>query len=348
MPESAISPAARRTKRPLPRVLAIVGPTSSGKTGLSLHAARLYNGEIINADARQIYQGCTIGTGKPPGRRGKYLGFNAYLVKAPHAYVLEQMEDQAPDAAKGKTVEIPHYLMDFLQPQNIMTVSEWCERALRAVRGITARGHLPILVGGTGLYLDALIDNFSIPQVPPNPTLRASFEAQPLEKLVALLLKLDPSAGSSVDLKNPRRVVRALEICTLTGKSVTKLKHKHAPVISAFQIGIRWPREVLNKRIDEAIDRMVEEGWPEEVRRLHEQGLSWDAPAMTSIGYREMAQYLRGDIMLDEAIRLAKVSTHQYAKRQDTWFKRDKRIHWMTSEEEALELIKKWYQEEKA
>jgi len=226
-----------------------------------------------------------------------------------------------------------------------MTVAEWFDRALKAVRGITARGHLPILVGGTGLYLKALIDNFSIPQVAPNPSLRASFEAQPLEKLVALLLKLDPSAGSSVDLKNPRRVIRALEICTLTGQSVTKLKHKHAPVVAAFQVGIRWPREVLNKRIDEAVDRMIEEGWPEEVRQLHEQGLSWDAPAMTSIGYREIARYLRGEMMLDEAIRLAKISTHQYAKRQETWFKRDKRIHWANSEEEALGLISKWHQE---
>lgn len=318
----------------LPRVLVVVGPTSSGKTALSLKAAREFQGEIVNADARQIYKGCSIGTGKPPGRRGKYKGFNAYFVKAPHVYVMEEQED-------GE-VEIPHYLMDFLSPTEIMSVAEWREKAYLAIKGIVHRGHLPIVVGGTGLYLDALVENFSIPKVPPNQNLRASFEKQPLKKLVDLLLKMDPMAGASVDLKNQRRVIRALEICTFTGQPINKLRTKKVPIIEAFKIGIKRSREEIKRRIDESIDQMMEEGWPEEVRKLHEGGLPWDAPAMTSIGYKQIASYLRGEIMLNEAIRLAKIATHQYAKRQETWFKRDPKIHWVQNDEQGLELIKTW------
>ena len=336
-----------KSKKSLPRVLVIVGATSSGKTKLSLMAAREFNGEIINADARQIYTGCSIGTGKPPGRRGKYQGYNAFLVRVPYSFVFEKEginpSDPAPDTEKYFP-EIPHYLMDFLPPDQIMSVSIWRERALKAVRGITARKHLPIMVGGTGLYVSALIDNFSIPRVPPNPALRQSFEAQPLNKLVNLLLRMDPTAGGVVDLKNPRRVIRALEICTFTGKPISKLRTRRPPVVDAFQIGIKWPREELRKRIDLAINRMMDEGWPEEVRKLHKNGISWSAPAMTSIGYREMGMYLRGEILLEEAIKRAKIATYQYAKRQETWFKRDKRIHWAESDEQAMELIRAWHQ----
>lgn len=321
----------------LPRVLVIVGPTSSGKTALSLKAARLYQGEIINADARQIYKGCTIGTGKPPGRKGKYHGYNAYFVKAPYMHVLEEQEQK-----ELKEVEIPHYLMDFLQPTEIMSVSEWREKAYTAIKGITHRGHLPIVVGGTGLYLDALVENFSIPKVLPNQKLREAYEKQPLRKLVDLLLKMDPAAGASVDLKNQRRVIRALEIVTFTGQPINKLRTKKPPIIDAFKIGIKRSREEIRRRIDESIDRMMEEGWPEEVRKLHKSGLPWDAPAMTSIGYKQIASYLRGEIMLDEAVKLAKIATHQYAKRQETWFKRDPKIHWVKDDEQGLELIEGW------
>ncbi|MFA6447180.1 MAG: tRNA (adenosine(37)-N6)-dimethylallyltransferase MiaA [Patescibacteria group bacterium] len=321
----------------LPRVLVIVGPTSSGKTALSLKAARLHQGEIINADARQIYKGCSIGTGKPPGRKGKYQGFNAYFVKAPHMHELEEQDEK-----ELKEVEIPHYLMDFLLPTEIMSVSEWREKAYTAIKGIAHRGHLPIVVGGTGLYLDALVENFSIPKVPPNPNMRMSYEKQPLKKLVDLLLKMDPSAGVSVDLKNQRRVIRALEIITFTGQPINKLRTKKPPIIEAFKIGIKRSREEIKRRIDESIDRMMEEGWPEEVRKLHKSGLPWDAPAMTSIGYKQIASYLRGEIMLNEAVKLAKIATHQYAKRQETWFKRDPKIHWVKDDEQGLELIKQW------
>ncbi len=337
-------PSAKQDNK-LPRVLVILGPTSSGKTGVSLKIARELNGEIINADARQIYRKLTIGTGKPPGRRGKFLGHSSYLVRVPYSRDYEKLGINPEDlpGQESPYPEIPHYLMDFMDPKKIMSVAEWRRVALKAINGIHRRGHLPIIVGGTGLYIKALVDNFAIPEVPPNPSLRSSYEKQPLNKLVDLLLKMDPDAETSVDLKNPRRVIRALEICTFTGKPVSQLRVKLTPVIDAFQVGIKWPREVLRERINQSITRMMEEGWPEEVRRLHDGGISWNAPAMTSIGYREIAAYIRGEIMLDEAILRAKRATYQYAKRQETWFKKDTRINWAKNEKQAMELIRTWY-----
>jgi tRNA dimethylallyltransferase len=333
------------TNDKLPRVLIVLGPTSFGKTGLSLRIARELNGEIINADARQIYKKFNIGTGKPPGRRGKFMGHSAFLVRVPYSRDYEKLGINPEDkpGQESPYPEIPHYLMDFMDPKNIMSVSEWRRIALTAIKGIVRRGHLPIVVGGTGLYIKALVENFAIPEVPPNPSLRKSYEKEPLSKLVNLLLKMDPDAETSVDLKNPRRVIRALEICTFTGKPVSKLKVKRPPVIDAFQVGIKFTREQIKERINSSITRMMEEGWPEEVRRLHDGGISWEAPAMTSIGYREIASYIRGEILLEEAVEKAKHATHQYAKRQETWFKKDPNIHWAKNEKQALDLIRAWY-----
>ncbi len=341
MPKEKTRAAQPKVKRPLPRVIVVLGPTSSGKTALSLRLARKYGGEIINADARQMYRGFSIGTGKPPGRRGKYATHNAYLVKVQHPEVLEKAEEQHLDTEKLYP-EIPHYLMDFLEPDELMTVAEWRERAIRAIDGIIKRGHLPIIVGGTGLYTSALIDNFDIPHVPPNPALRSSFEKQPLDKLVSHLLKLDPTAATVVDLKNPRRVIRGIEICTFTGKSIASQRKKHPPIVDAFEVGIKRSREEVRRRIDLAVRRMLEDGWPDEVRTQHDEGVSWTAPAMTSIGYKEISLYLRGEIMLDKAIHLIKLATYHYAKRQETWFKRDPRIHWAKDEDEAVGLVDQW------
>jgi tRNA dimethylallyltransferase len=339
--EKARSTAEPRVHKPLPRVIVVLGPTSSGKTALSLRIARDHGGEIINADARQMYRGFSIGTGKPPGRRGKYATHNAYMVRVQHAEVMEKAQDEHKDVEKIFP-EIPHYLMDFLEPDELMTVAEWRERAIRAVKGIIQRGHLPIIVGGTGLYTSALIDNFDIPRVPPNQALRSSFEKQSLEKLVSHLLKLDPTAATVVDLKNPRRVIRAIEICTFTGKPIAGQRKKHPPVVDAFQVGIKRSREEIRRRIDGAVRRMMEDGWPDEVRTQHDKGVSWNAPAMTSIGYKEIARYLRGEIMLDEAIKLIQLATYHYAKRQETWFKRDPRIHWAKDEDEAVAQVNHW------
>jgi len=308
-----------RPPRKLPRVVCLVGPTSSGKTDLSLQIAKAYNGEIINADSRQIYKGFDIGTGKPKGKRGSFDGQRAFMVEG-----------------------VPHYLMDFLDPLKTFTVAEWRNKALIAIRGIVRRKHLPIVVGGTGLYIRSLVDNLRFPQVEPQPVMRKAFENKPLEELVRLLLSLDADATQAVDLKNPRRVIRALEVATLTGKPFTQQKKMGKPLIESFQVGIKWPREQLFSRIDNAIDNMLEEGWVEEIRQALKRGIPENAPAMTSIGYRELMKYLKGEESLEQAVALTRQAVHHYAKRQETWFRRDQRIRWCADKDEAMMAVSTW------
>ncbi len=303
----------------LPKIVCVVGPTSSGKTALGIRLAKKFRGEIVNSDSRQIYKDFTIGTGKPDGTRGVYQGHRAFLVE-----------------------NIPHYLMDFLDPRNTFSVVEWREKAVEAIKGIRRRDHLPLIVGGTGLYLSALVDNFDFPKVPPNLTMREAFEKKPLSDLVKILLKLDPEAEMVVDLKNPRRVIRALEVSTLTGKPFTQQKRVARPQFDAFQVGIRWDRETLYGRIDAQIDDMVKHGWADEICEMRRQGIPENAPAMSSIGYREMLKYVKGEMKLVDAVAATKSSVHKYAKRQETWFKRDIRIRWVKNEPEAVKLVKEW------
>ena len=308
------------TKRALPRVLCIVGATSSGKTLLGIRLAKRFGGEVINADARQVFQAFDIGTGKPMGGKRTSVGSRKM-------YLFE---------------DVPHYLMDFLPPDKTMTVAEWQEKALVAVKGITTRKKLPIVVGGTGLYIQALVDNYVIPQVPPQPEFRKAMETKPLAELVRLLLRADPDAKDKVDLKNPRRVLRALEVSTFTGKPFTQQKVSAKAVIDPFMIAIKRERDELRARLNEAVESYIEAGWLDEIRKVRDMGIPWDAPAMTSIGYRELGAYIRGECTIDEAVRKTKEATWQYAKRQLTWFKRDQRIHWVKDEDEAEELVKAW------
>lgn len=303
----------------LPKIVCVVGPTSSGKTALGVRLAKKFHGEIVNADSRQIYKDFSIGTGKPEGTRGVYQGHRAFFVE-----------------------KVPHYLMDFLDPRQTFSVVEWREKAVDAIRGITRRDHLPFIVGGTGLYLSALVDNFEFPKVPPNPTMRQAFEEKPLADLVKILLKLDPEAEMVVDLKNPRRVIRALEVSTFTGKPFTQQKRLARPQFDAFQVGIRWSRADLFGRIDQQIDDMVKRGWADEITAMLRRGIPETAPAMSSIGYREMLKYVKGETTLADAVAATKRSVHKYAKRQETWFKRDIRIRWAKDEKEATKLVKEW------
>lgn len=310
----------------LPRIVCVVGPTSSGKTALGIRLAKKFHGEIINADSRQIYKNFDIGTGKPVGKRGVYEGHRAFLVE-----------------------NVPHYLMDFLPPHQQFSVVEWREKAVEAIRGILKRHHLPIVVGGTGLYTSALIDNFDFPKVKPNMALRTAFAEKPLHDLVKLLLKIDPTAAQVLDLKNPRRIIRALEVATFTGKPFTEQKRLARPQFDAFQIGIRWSRSELYARIDAAIEEMARRGWCDEILTHLKQGIAENAPAMSSIGYQEMLKCVNPDLRVvrelslqREAIEATKRAVHRYAKRQETWFKRDIRIRWAKNETEAVTMVKEW------
>lgn len=311
-------------KKALPKIVCIVGPTASGKTALSLRLAKKFNGEVINADSRQVYKVFDIGTGKPPGRWGIKNGRRAYVVDG-----------------------VPHYLMDFLSPTEAFTVPEWRDATLKAVRGITKIGSLPFVVGGTGLYIQSLIDNFQFPQIAPNSTFRAALETKPLAELVKLLIKLDPDAEQDVDLKNPRRVIRALEVITFTGKPFTKQKILGKPLVEALQIAIDWPRDELYRRNDAAVDDMLERGWVDEIKRVLKKKVPETAPAMTSIGYRELLRAIKGDMSMGTAADATKQAVRRYAKRQMTWFRKDLRIHWVKDEDEAVKLVEEWTQEHK-
>ncbi len=285
----------------LPKILIILGPTASGKTDLGLALAKRFNGEIINADSRQVYQEMNIGTAKPTG---KWIDDN-YLVEG-----------------------VPHHLMDIITPNEEFTLSDFKTRAEAAINSILQHGKLPIIVGGTGLYVWALVDNLQIPAVAPNMELRQKLERKPLAELVEMLQKIDPESAATVDLQNPRRVLRALEVALGSGESFAVQQKKGPALYNILQIGIDLPRELLYARINDRVDKQMSDGLLNEATKLS-QKYSWDLPSMSSIGYRQMGYYLRGEMKLLEAVEILKRDTRHYAKRQQTWFKRDARIHWI-------------------
>lgn len=207
------------------------------------------------------------------------------------------------------------------------------------------RGSAPFVVGGTGLYISSLIDNYHFPTVGPHPELRRAHEAKSLDELVKLLLTLDPGAANVVDLKNKRRVTRALEVVTYTGKKFSELRSQGEPLVEAFQVGILRPKEELFRRIDVSIDNMLDEGLVDELRMLLRKGLSVNAPSMSAICYTDLARYLKGECPLDTAMAEIKRKTKQYIKRQWTWFKRDPRIRWAKDEDEAVAMVREWLTE---
>lgn len=298
----------------LPKVIFIVGPTASGKTELSTFLAKEFDGEIVNADSRQVYKEMNIATAKP-----------------------------IRDASQSKHKEFVfngavHHLMDIVKPNQPFTLADYKERANEAITNILARRKLPIVVGGTGLYIWTLVDNLDIPKVAPNKKLRKSFEDKTLIDLVKLLKNVDPQAAEKVDLKNKRRVLRALEVAISSGESFTVQTTKSFPLYNCLQIGMFLPREELYKRINTRIDQQMEQGLLEETKNLSAK-YSWDLPSMSSIGYKQIGSFLRGEISLEKVLEIFKRDTRRYAKKQLSWFKRDKRIIWVQKND--LRLVKK-------
>ncbi len=304
----------------LPKIIVIVGATSSGKTSLALEVAKRFNGEVISADSRQIYKKMSIGTGKPDGQWKSVDRHRVYMVSG-----------------------VPHHLMDILDPGKQMSAAEFKDKAIHTIAGILERGNVPIIAGGTGLYVWAVVDNLIIPQIAPNKKLRRSLEEKELPELQLLLNKIDPETCKTIDMRNPRRVIRALEVAILTGDSFSQMQSKKPALYNALQIGIQHTNADLFKKIDERIDGQIKDGLVKETDKLLKQKYSWQLPSMSSIGYRQMSEYLRGERPLVDAVASMKTETHKYARRQITWFKRDKRIVWIpyeNIEKEAFELIK--------
>lgn len=317
-------------------LIVILGPTASGKSELALKLAKKFKGEIISADSRQIFKKMDIGTAKltlnskqqtlnytPPNL--PYKGRD----KKKNFLILPLLGGVRGGKPKPILINgIPHHLIDIIKPDENFSVAEYKELAIKIIRDIQSRGKIPILVGGTGLYISSIINNINIPQVKPNLKLRKKLEKTAPVALLKQLKKLDPVTFNTIDHKNIRRIIRALEVTISTGKPFSAQREKGAPLFDCLQIGLDAPREKLYKKIDQRVEKMINQGLVKETKKLAKK-YSWRLPSMSGIGYKETGMYLRGEITLEKAAELIKFATHAYARRQITWFGRDKRIRWI-------------------
>ncbi len=302
----------------LPKVIFVIGQTASGKTALAIELAKKFNGAIINADSRQVYKKMDIVTAKPLA--DKNSSKSEYIVEG-----------------------IKHYLMDIYDPGKNFTLAGFKKHALEAIKTILNNGQLPIVVGGTGLYIWSLVDNLDIPAVAPNKKLRSSLEEKSLPDLVKLLKNVDAKSAEKLDLKNKRRVLRALEVSLSSGESFTKQSTKSDLIYNSLQIGLAWKRDEIYKRIEDRVDMQIKNGAIEETKNLIESYPD-NLPSLSTIGYKQIAAFLRGESTLEEAVQQFKRDARRYAKRQETWFKRDDRIQWIEKNDAAAasELVKKF------
>jgi tRNA dimethylallyltransferase len=281
------------------RLVAIVGPTGIGKSHLAIRLARGFHGEIVNADSRQVYRYMNIGTAKP----------------TPEELSL-----------------VPHHLIDIIDPDESFSLAQFQSLAYQAIKDIHQRRKLPLLVGGSGLYVWAVLEGWKIPSVPPDPELRKRLEekaaAMGTDELYQELMELDPAAAQKIDPRNLRRVIRALEVHQKKGVYFSQLQSKEAPSFNVLIIGLTADRRELYRKIDLRIDKMMEEGLVREVEKLLNMGYDFKLPSMSSIGYKQIGLFLRGEMTLAEAIQQIKFETHRFVRHQYTWFRRnDARIH---------------------
>ncbi len=306
------------------RLLAIVGPTATGKTEVGVLLAEALEGEIVSADSMHVYRGMDVGTAKPTP------------------------EQQA---------RVRHHLIDIIDPDEPFSVAEYRERADAALADIWGRGRQPILVGGSGLYVRAVVEEMDFPEVAPNPELRRRLAAEAREKgthaLHEWLAEVDPEAAARIHPNDEKRIIRALEVSEGGREPDARprpLDRRRRARYNTREFGLSFPREELYRRIEERVDRMIEAGLVDEVRVLVEQGYGEDLTAMKGLGYAQLAGYVRGKVELEEAVHRLKRDTRRFAKRQLTWFGADRRIEWVDVAEvggvaEAAELIRRRWEE---
>ena len=295
------------------KLLVIVGPNASGKSDLAVKLAKKFNGEVLSADSRQVYKGMNIGTGK--------------ITK-------EEMQG------------IPHHLLDVASPKRRFSVAQFQKKAIETIKKIQKKRKLPILCGGTGFYIQSVVDGIVIPKVKPDWALRKKLEKKTCEQLYQQLKKLDPQRAKTIDKKNKRRLIRAIEIVLKTKKRIPPLKKK--VMFDALIIGIKRDKEELKKRIRKRLLKRLKEGMIEEVKSLHKSGVSWKRLEELGLEYRYIAFYLQGKLNYKEMVTQLQKAIENYAKRQMTWFKKDKRILWVTTYKEAEKLVKKFLEEKRA
>jgi len=299
-------------------LVVIVGPTAVGKSALAIELCERFEGEIVSADSRQVYRHLDIGTAKPtPQERSR----------------------------------VPHHLVDLISPDEWLSLAEYQEWAYRAIADIHSRGRLAFLVGGTGQYVRAVVEGWSIPRVPPQLDLRQRMRREMQESgpqiLHARLAEVDPAAAARIDPRNVRRVIRALEVYEVSGQPISQVQKKRPPTYGVLQLGLTMQRQTLYERADRRMERMLEEGLLEEVRHLLAQGYGPQSSAMSGIGYAELVKCLRQEISLEEAIRRMKASTRRFIRHQYNWFRlNDPRIHWIEQGPRAVDraaaVVQRW------
>lgn len=276
-----------------PKILVIIGPTAVGKSDLAIKLAKRFNGEVISADSRQVYKGMDIGSGK---------------------------------ITKSEMKGVPHHLLDVANPKSTYTVAQYKKDSLDAIHDILRRGKLPIICGGTGFYIQALVDGMILPNVPPNPKLRKILEKKTVTELYKILKKLDPSRAKTIDRSNPRRLIRAIEIAEVLGK-VPEIS-KESPSFNPLFIGLTLPKEILKKNIEKRYDKRIKKGMIQEVKKLRLQGVSWKRLESFGLEYRTIALFLQNRVTEDEMRERVITESMQYTKRQMQWWKRDQRVVW--------------------
>lgn len=297
-------------------LLVITGPTAVGKTELSIKLAQKLGGEIISADSRQVYSEMDIGTAKPTSSQRK---------------------------------KVPHHLLDVVRPDEPFSLADYQSLSYQAIDEVIAKGKKPFLVGGTGLYIQAVVDGLKIPKVPPNENLRLELESLNAADLVARLSRIDPDSVRAIPPTNKRRLIRAIEVTELSGQPFSVLGRIYRRRYDTLQIGLTAPRAELYRRADIRVDRWLKNGWLDEVRNLRLK-YPEHLPALSSLGYRQMGMYLDGKITLAEAVQRTKFDIHGFIRRQVTWFRRDSRIYWYDTTESGYladleNRILSWYAE---
>lgn len=287
-------------------VIIVVGPTASGKSELAVKIAKQINGEVISADSRQIYHGLNLGTGKIPVTKTN-INDGRHLFKF-----------------KG----INHYGIDIASPKKQYSVAQFQKYAAKIIANIHSRGKIPILCGGTAHWIDAVVFNQSFPEVKPNKKIREGLEKKTTAQLFAQLKKLDAERAKNIDSKNPRRLIRALEIILVTGKAIPKLQQ--TAQYDALWLGIKADQTELNKKIELRLKKRVKAGMLREIETLRESGLSWKRLESFGLEYKFGALYLQKKINKQEFIEQLSHAIKQYSKRQMTWWKRNKQIYWIT------------------
>src|SRR5665811_660617 len=286
-----------------PPVIILTGPTATGKTATAIRLASDVDIDVINGDSRLFYRGMDIGTAKP---------------------------------SKAERAIAPHHLIDTLDPRDAMSLAQFQDQANALIVDIHARNRLPVIVGGTQQYINAVIEGWQIPRVAPQPELRAQIQADAeqhgRESLLARLKTLDPAAAASAGL-NTRRIMRALEVITVTGRPMSELQGKRETTFSSHLIALSMPRTRLYERIDARVHTMVEAGLVEEVASLLDKGISPDTPAFSGIGYRQVIPYLQGDITLDQMIERIQHDTHRLVRHQETWLRKSTSAIWINVSE---------------